>query len=164
MQKKVKKWLGIVCIILVIGVISLITIRYMTSNPEKNQEKGLVLSDDAEVWNKDVEDKSEGKEGIKIPGYGDITMSAEEDTWKLTLLNPEGNPCYFQYSLEIAETGEEIYQSDLIEPGKAITEFAVKNVPDKGNYELYLNIHTFSIDENKEPLNGAQVKAKLHII
>ena len=72
--------------------------------------------------------------------------------------------CYFQYSLEIVETGEQIYQSDLIEPGKAITEFAVKNVPDKGNYELYLNIHTFSMDENKEPLNGAQVKAKLHII
>lgn len=135
----------------------------LISGTDKTAEKGMILADNAEEWNKELDDKSNGQKGIKIPGYADISAFKDDKTWKVTLLNPEGNPCYFKYSLEIADTGKTIYQSDLIEPGKAIREFTPENVPEAGDYELYLNISTYSLDEEKAPMNGAQVKANLHI-
>lgn len=126
--------------------------------------KGLVLDQNAEEWDKTLADTSGGQKGIKIPGYADITVSKEDKNWKISLVNPEDNPCYFQYSLEIAETGKTLYESDLIEPGKAIKEFTPQNVPGQGDYELYLNISTYSYDEEKVPMNGAKVKAELHIL
>ena len=86
---------------------------------------GIVVSDEAVEWNKDLEDTSGGQQGIKIPGYDDITVNSGDTTWQITLLNPEGNECYFQYAVTIDDSDIPIYTSDLIEPGKAITEFEV---------------------------------------
>src|SRR5699024_10912231 len=60
---------------------------------------GIVVSDEAVEWNKDLEDTSGWQQGIKIPGYGDITVNSGDTTWQITLLNPEGNECYFQYAV-----------------------------------------------------------------
>lgn len=82
----------------------------------------------------------------------------------MSLVNPEGNPCYLKYTLEIPEASEVLYDSELIEPGKAITEFAVDNLPEKGDYELFINIGTYSLDKSLESMNGAQVKTILHVV
>ena len=57
-----------------------------------------------------------------------------------------------------------IYESDLIEPGKAITEFQVSEPLEAGEYEIHLNISAYTMDENLSPLNGADVKAVLHVV
>ena len=56
------------------------------------------------------------------------------------------------------------YESDLIEPGKAITEFEVSKPLDAGDYDIYFNIATYSMDGENTRLNGASVKALLHVI
>ena len=57
-----------------------------------------------------------------------------------------------------------IYESDLIEPGKAVREFEVSEPLDPGDYEIHLNISTYSMDDTMTPMNGAVVKADLHVI
>ena len=125
---------------------------------------GIVVSDEAVEWNKDLEDTSGGQQGIKIPGYGDITVNSGDTTWQITLLNPEGNECYFQYAVTIDDSDIPIYTSDLIEPGKAITEFEVSEPLEAGDYEIHLNISAFTMDDSLTDLNGADVKAVLHVI
>ena len=56
----------------------------------------------------------------------------------MSLVNPEDNPCYFKYTLEVAGASDILYESDLIRPGTAITEFAVSNLPDAGTMTCIL--------------------------
>ena len=125
---------------------------------------GLFLEEGAEDWDGEMKDMSEGQTGIKIPGYGEITVPAGETTWKITLANPEENTCYFKYTVTIDDSETPIYESDLIEPGKAVREFEVTEPLEAGDYEIHLNISTYAMDEELTPLNGAVVKAVLHVV
>ena len=148
-------------ILLAAAVILWMTLR---KDGDERNTAGIVVSDEAAEWNKDLEDTSGGQQGIKIPGYGDITVNSGDTTWQITLLNPEGNECYFQYAVTIDDSDIPIYTSDLIEPGKAITEFEVSEPLEAGDYEIHLNISAFTMDDSLTDLNGADVKAVLHVI
>ena len=148
-------------ILLAAAVILWMTLR---KDGDERNTAGIVVSDEAAEWNKDLEDTSGGQQGIKIPGYGDITVNSGDTTWQITLLNPEGNDCYFKYAVTIDDSDTPIYTSDLIEPGKAITEFEVSEPLEAGDYEIHLNISAFTMDESLTDLNGADVKAVLHVI
>lgn len=151
-----------------IGLAVILAVSFLLFNrkdaPDNSNGRGLVVSADASDWDKGLEDKSGGASGIKIPGYGELTIGKDAGGFQMSLVNPEGNPCYFKYTLEIPEMSAVLYASDLIEPGKAITEFAVENLPEKGDYDLYINISTYSLDESLESMNGAQVKTILHVV
>ena len=82
----------------------------------------------------------------------------------ITLANPEENTCYFKYTVTIDDSETPIYESDLIEPGKAVREFEVTEPLEAGDYEIHLNISTYAMDEELTPLNGAVVKAVLHVV
>ena len=43
---------------------------------------------------------------IMIPGLGNMQMTAGQTHVEKVLLNPEGNPCYFQFKLVLKDTGE----------------------------------------------------------
>lgn len=148
-------------ILLAAAVILWMTLR---KDGDERNTAGIVVSDEAVEWNKDLEDTSGGQQGIKIPGYGDITVNSGDTSWQITLLNPEGNDCYFKYAVTIDDSDTPIYTSDLIEPGKAITEFEVSEPLEAGDYEIHLNISAFTMDESLTDLNGADVKAVLHVI
>ena len=64
----------------------------------------------------------------------------------------------------IGEDETPIYESDYIEPGKAIREFQVNKALDAGDYMIYMNISTYSMDGKNTRLNGASVKADLHVV
>lgn len=157
-----------VCAVLGISLAVILAVSFFLFNrkdvTDHDKGRGLVVSNHASDWDKDLEDRSGESSGIKIPGYGELTIGKDAGKFRMSLVNPEGNPCYFKYTLEIPETSEVLYDSDLIEPGKAITEFAVDYLPEKGDYELYINISTYSLDDSMESMNGAQVKTILHVV
>ena len=140
--------------------------RFLTfgTRRENPDAKGIVLEEGAEVWDGEMKDMSEGQTGIKIPGYGEITVPAGETTWQITLANPEENTFYFKYTVTLGDSETPIYESDLIEPGKAVREFEVTEPLEAGDYEIHLNISTYAMDEELTPLNGAVVKAVLHVV
>lgn len=164
-SRNIKKAAFIVLgIVLAVSLVVSVVLFGRKTAQGKDTGRGLVVSSDASDWDKDLEDKSDDTPGIKIPGYGELTIDRNAEKFQMSLVNPEGNPCYFTYTLEIPETSEVLYNSDLIEPGKAITEFAVENLPEQGDYDLYINISTYSLDEDLESMNGAQVKTILHVV
>ena len=120
-NKKTALWIVLAIIIVAVIAVSSIAIwNFVISggNEENQESQGIVLDDSAEDWDGNTKDLSEGQAGIKIPGYGDITVPAGESVWNITLANPEDNACYFRYTITIDDDEMPIYESDLIEPAR----------------------------------------------
>ena len=97
--------------------------------------------------------------GIAIPGYKSITIDANKTAVKVNFQNPEGNPCYFEISLLLAD-GTELYKSKMVEPGKGLYDISLSKALDVGEYDAVVKYDTFSL-EGLAPMNGAEVKIKL---
>lgn len=162
-NRKKRQWIILAAVLVILAAAAGLFLAFGISR-DTPDGKGIVLDEGAEDWDGEMKDMSEGQTGIKIPGYGEITVPAGETTWKITLANPEENTCYFKYTVTIDDSETPIYESDLIEPGKAVREFEVTEPLEAGDYEIHLNISTYAMDEELTPLNGAVVKAVLHVV
>lgn len=157
----------IAAIIVLVGLSATIIICLCVSQSQSREEVsnlgGVVFDNNASHYEETVEDKSGGETGIKIPGYPDITVPSDSDSIPITLLNPEGNPCNFKFTLELEETGETLYTTDYVKPGDAISGVTLDTKLKEGSYTLLINISTVSVDTGAE-MNGAQVKTKLDVV
>lgn len=100
---------------------------------------------------------------IVVPGYGEILLEADTRKVMLTLPNYAGNPCYFRFSIVLKDSGEAIYTSGLVPPGKAIEKLTLKRALPSGNYPAIIQIETFSLDASYTPMNGANVETVLNL-
>ena len=99
-------------------------------------------------------------EGIRIPGYPRITIQADTKDVTMNLINPEGNPCYFTFEIVLTEENETIYVSEMVEPGKAITNVTLSRALEKGEYPAVIKITTTSLEDGLA-MNGANVETVL---
>ena len=100
--------------------------------------------------------------GIRIPGYPEIEIPAGETKVSADFINPEGNPCYFKFELVLEESGETLYESGLVPPGKSIHEITLSRPLEKGDYPAVIKITTASLDTNS-PMNGANNRTVLSV-
>ena len=165
-KEKRNKKIWIVAVVIFLAMILGITFAYKLGQQKPaDNSNGVVVDQDASDWDKDLDNLSGQQDsGIKIPGYGELSAGAGDKTWKITLANPKDNDCYFKYSITVGDDETPIYESDYIEPGKAISEFQVDKALDAGDYTIYMNISTYSMDGKNTRLNGASVKADLHVV
>lgn len=113
-------------------------------------------------WQGDaLPDKSSGEAvGIKIPGYPSITLPAGQQDVTMALLNPEGNPCYFTFELALTDSGEVLYTSGLVPPGKVISNVTLSRALSAGEYNATIRIATTSLTDGSA-MNGANVETVL---
>lgn len=107
------------------------------------------------------EDKGGEAKGIKIPGYPSITLPADTKDVTVALLNPEGNRCYFKFELVLKESGETLYTSKLVPPGKCINNITLSKPLSAGEYAAVIRISTTSLEDGTTPMNGANVDTVL---
>lgn len=120
---------------------------------------GMKMEKNTIEWNQDMESADKNAD-IQIPYYSDIYMEGGTDSIDMMLVNPKENECYFAYTFILSETGQEIYQSDLIEPGRALEEVKLNQKMGTGRYKLDIRIDTYSIKE-QNVLNNAIVSTNL---
>lgn len=128
-----------------------------------SQNGNLEIDEGAGDWNgQQLPDKTDDAPaaGIKIPGYPSITLPKDQKTVNVALLNPEGNPCYFTFEIVLKDTGESLYKSKLVPPGKAITEITMSKALSVGQYEATIKITTTSLEDGSA-MNGANVETVL---
>lgn len=99
-------------------------------------------------------------QSIRIPGYPSITISADKEEVTMNLMNPDGNPCYFSFEIVLSDTGESIYRSDMVEPGKVISSVKLKHGLAPGEYKAVIKISTASLTDGSA-MNGANVETTL---
>jgi len=110
---------------------------------------------------------------IKIPGYPDqIKMAAYSKEIPINLVNPEENPCYFIFSIEIGQeevgengekrfiTEKQLYQSGRVGPGYSITRPISSTALPAGEYEAVIKIETRSLTD-QHPMNSAAIRLTL---
>jgi hypothetical protein len=99
-------------------------------------------------------------EEIRIPGYGDIPVAVGSTEMHVRLVNPEGNPCYFNFEIVLDGTGEVLYASNAVAPGDVIKTQQLSHALDEGIHDIAIRIKTTST-RTGQALNGAEVKTKL---
>ena len=166
-----KKTLGLSLIVLLLLIVGVVTLAFNWNNwfgsaPEghsSSQTGSLDIDENAGDWNGEkLPDKTDDAPaaGIKIPGYPSITLPKDQKTVNVALLNPEGNPCYFTFEIVLKDTGESLYKSKLVPPGKAITEITMSKALPAGEYDATIKITTTSVADGSA-MNGANVETVL---
>lgn len=160
-QKNVRKnrkiWM--IGTVFVIVLAAGITAGYFLLWNRDTASNGLKVQKNTIEWNQDMQSADKNAD-IQIPYYGDVYMEGGSDKIDMTLVNPKENDCYFVYTFILSDTGEEIYQSDLIEPGRALTEAELEDKVPAGTYKMDIRIDTYTMDDQKT-LNNAVVSTNL---
>lgn len=126
--------------------------------------KGNLLDPDAEDYTPKIQvPKNTDASKIAIPGYSDIRIP-EGSTAHISLWNPEGNPCYFKFIITLDETKEQLYESGLVEPGKAVTEQKLSRKLKEGSYAITIKIKSYSLNDAEKEMNGGQVQTDLIVV
>ena len=163
-----KKTLIIALIVLLLLIAGTVTLAlgwntWFGSGAPQGPTGELEIDENAKDWNgQTLPDKTDDAPavGIKIPGYPSITLPKGQKTVNVALLNPEGNPCYFTFEIVLKETGESLYKSKLVPPGKAITEITMSRALSAGEYNATIKITTTSLEDGSA-MNGANVETVL---
>ncbi|MBR2309431.1 MAG: hypothetical protein IKA47_02715 [Oscillospiraceae bacterium] len=166
-----KKTLIIALIVLLLLIAGAVTLALNWNNwfgdvpdgPSSSQTGDWDIDPGTDDWDGEkLPDKTDDAPaaGIKIPGYPSITLPKDQKTVNVALLNPEGNPCYFTFEIVLKETGESLYKSKLVPPGKAITEITMARALSAGQYEATIKISTTSLEDGSA-MNGANVETVL---
>lgn len=128
-----------------------------------NNNDGVIIDNNAKDYSVEIElPQAYDESKILVPGFSDINVDKTYKEKGMQLFNPEKNDVYFKYELTLKETNEVIYTTNLIPPGKSVEVFPWKNIT-KGDYHLIINIKTYSIENPKEQLNGANVVIKMSV-
>ena len=144
---------GGIFVVVIVAVVVYFLVRQDSKDPAFSPD----LDENAIVQTDGIKEKPEG---IRIPGYPRITISADTKGVTMNLQNPEGNPCYFTFEIILTEGEETIYTSKLVEPGKAITDVTLSRALEKGVYPAVIKITTTSLTDGSA-MNGADVETVL---
>lgn len=146
-EKKEENYKKRIQLKLTIGILALIIIIVLLCLRScSNEQKGLGY----QPWDGSTNNRAEAVQGsIQIPGYSNQVVSKANP--KIALGNPDGNDVYFVY--HIYEGDDEIYTTDLIEPGYACDWDAYGQL-DEGVTTLTFTISTFD-EKTMEPCNSA---------
>ena len=98
---------------------------------------------------------------ITIPGYDNIHMEASSDTAYVALWNPDDNPCYFKFRIQLNSDGKVIYESGLIPPGYAVTEVQFNQKFQKGTYPVKIEIESYDLSNYETRLNGGEIETQI---
>lgn len=147
--------------LVIFAVILFLSITKKDPNPAPSPDldpNAVVYSDPAAE--KPAGQPAEKPEGIRIPGYPRITISADTKDVTMNLMNPEGNPCYFTFEIVLTDEEETLFTSKLVEPGKAVTNVTLSRALEKGEYPAMIRIKTTSLEDGRA-MNGANVETIL---
>lgn len=159
-RRKIGIGIAVCACILLLGA-GLYLMRNNKQETQESPDSAFVPDLDPDASTQEAEE-SDPPEGIRIPGYPSITIPADTKEVTVNLMNPEGNPCYFTFELVLKDSNETIYQSKMVEPGKAITEITLSRTLTAGTYPAVLKITTAALSDGTA-MNGANVETTLNV-
>lgn len=101
--------------------------------------------------------------GIAIPGWGSITIPSEKADVTVNFTNPDANAgkYYLTFQLVLENSGEVLYTSGLVPPGKVIQKITLSRALEAGTYDAIVKVQPYKMNNEKTPTNNADMKTKL---
>lgn len=104
-----------------------------------------------------------GNQSIQINGFTDWSLPAgKTENLPIVLENPEGNPCYFTFSIVLSD-GTLLYESKQVPPGNRISSVTINQPLSDGKYEAEIVITTNDVVTGT-PMNSAKSKIIIHAV
>ena len=100
--------------------------------------------------------------GVAIPGWGSITIPANQQTVSVDFSNPERNEglYYLTFKLILSDTGEVLYESNAVPPGKHIQSITLTRALPAGIYAAVVHVQPYRMSD-ETPTNNADMKTTL---
>lgn len=106
-----------------------------------------------------------GESKIMLPGYGKFTVDKGSNVIDTVLFNPEGNPCFFQFTLIEKETNKVLYESKLVPPGQGISPIKMsKSFDQVGSFEAILKFRTVDLEDTDITYNGSEMEVTINVV
>lgn len=107
--------------------------------------------------------KPEQSGGVAIPGWGYITIPAGETEVAVDFPNPEANAdkYYLTFELRLKDTGEVLYTSGLVPPGKHVQKITLSRALEEGTYKAVIHVQPYKMDAAQTPTNNADMETDL---
>lgn len=134
--------------------------------PAGETDTAAQVDDSAEEYtgNRDTYTGQKNTDTIDIPGFDSMNFKAGTAEQSVNLYNPGENTCYFKMTL-LLNDGTVLWESRLVEPGKAIYDIRLNQGLSAGDYEdCTLKYECFAMNEEQTPLNGSEIKFTLHVL
>lgn len=113
---------------------------------------------------KDTYTGRKNSDTIDIPGFDTMNLKAGTKKQSVNLHNPGENTCYFKMSI-ILKDGTKLWESKLVEPGKAVYDITLNQSLSAGAYpDCTLKYECFKMNKEQTPLNGSEIKFTLNVI
>lgn len=162
---------GMVVMFVVGGVIFGANYNKWFNNNENNSQistanslgTSLELDVNAGDYSQPENSQQQTSTGIAIPGWGQISIPAGKTEVMVEFPNPVANTdkYYLTFKLVLKDTGEVLYTSGLVPPGKVIQKITLSRALTVGTYDAIVKVQPYKMDENKTPTNNADMQTKL---
>ena len=100
-RRKIGIGIAVCACVLLIGA-GLYLTRNNKQETQESPDSAFVPDLDPDASTQEAKE-SDPPEGIRIPGYPSITIPADTKDVTVNLMNPEGNPCYFAFTLVLKD-------------------------------------------------------------
>ncbi len=101
---------------------------------------------------------------ILMPTFGTVNLQAGTRNVNISLLNPEGNPCYFRFTIFLKDSGKKIYETKWVMPGTAITSIEITEDLPVGEYPVSIHVDTGALNDPEKAMNNSVVEAVLRVV
>ncbi len=153
---KIKQIIFIAVTALIIILILMLFLRsYQCGKPPPN------INEPTESKTLDFTSNNESNTSIIIPGVNGINMKSGQLEQKVDFYNPDENNCLFLISIYLSDDTL-IWQSDLIRPSEHITQITLKQKLQRGLYRNCRLVYDCYAFDEKNILNGGQVKIEIN--
>ena len=158
------KFIVLLIVVAVVAVCATLLITQpWTGGEEKPSGGGLIIDSGAGDYVAPTQTQTpEQVPGVSIPGWDSITIPANQQTVSVDFYNPEKNEglYYLTFKLMLSDTGEVLYESAAVPPGKHIQTITLSRALPAGTYDAIIHVQPYRMsDEN--PTNNANVKTTL---
>ena len=164
-----KKSLIIILLLVIIIILVLLVFFLGDKKPLAEELKGgvsLQIDPNAGEYVEPEKETTPSK-GVAIPGWGSITIPANQKNITVDFMNPEANKDLYFLTFELripnkSKKGYEVlYKSGLVAPGLHIQKIELARALKAGEYDAVIHVQPYKMDEARTPTNNADMKTKL---
>ena len=157
------KLIVLLIVVAVVAVAATCAVFFLLSGDDDSPSGGgLIIDSGAGDYVSQVID-AKIEPNVAVPGWSSITIpSGTTQVTSVDFYNPEENAglYYLTYKLSLADTGEVLYESNAIPPGKHIQSITLSRPLDAGTYNAVVHVQPYRMSD-ETPTNNADVKTTL---
>ena len=156
------KLIVLLIVVAVVAVAATCAVFFLLSGDDSPPGGGLIIDSGAGDYITPTQTQTQSEPNVAIPGWGSITIPANQQTVSVDFYNPERNEglYYLTFKLILSDTGEVLYESNAVPPGKHIQTITLTRALPRGIYDVAVHVQPYRMSD-ETPTNNADMKTTL---